>query len=119
MLGRFESSDLNEIQRNSSIEAGRDLFDSIVVFENYPSVIGDEDSLLSVGSLPGKSQFLPETVAPWGILLSRYCNCSDVLYGATVSGRNCDLPGIDSMSGLFINTLPVRLDVQDEWSAES
>ncbi|WP_163015680.1 condensation domain-containing protein, partial [Streptomyces sp. Tu 4128] len=32
----------------------------------------------------------------------------DVVFGATVSGRPPELPGVESMIGLFINTLPVR-----------
>jgi surfactin family lipopeptide synthetase C len=34
-----------------------------------------------------------------------------VLFGATVSGRPSSLPGVDSMVGLFINTVPVRVRV--------
>lgn len=33
----------------------------------------------------------------------------DVVFGATVSGRPPEIPGIESMVGLFINTVPVRL----------
>ncbi|MER5502748.1 amino acid adenylation domain-containing protein [Streptomyces sp. NPDC002561] len=44
----------------------------------------------------------------WTLLLSRYSGSEDVLYGSTVSGRPADLPGVESMVGLFINTLPVR-----------
>ncbi len=33
----------------------------------------------------------------------------DVVFGATVSGRPAGLPGVESMVGLFINTLPVRV----------
>lgn len=47
----------------------------------------------------------------WAILLSRYSRESDVLFGTTVSGRSSDLPGIDTMVGLFINTLPLRIRV--------
>ena len=32
-----------------------------------------------------------------------------MVFGATVSGRPADLPGVESMVGLFINTLPVRV----------
>src|SRR5690606_18671015 len=35
----------------------------------------------------------------------------DIVFGATVSGRPADLPGVESMVGLFINTLPVRVRV--------
>ncbi len=45
----------------------------------------------------------------WALLLSRYSGEDDVVFGATVSGRPADLPGAESMVGLFINTLPVRV----------
>ncbi|MEH1781198.1 MAG: amino acid adenylation domain-containing protein [Nostoc sp.] len=47
----------------------------------------------------------------WALLLSRYSGESDVVFGATVSGRPPALPGVESMVGLFINTLPVRIQV--------
>jgi hypothetical protein len=47
----------------------------------------------------------------WGIVLSGYGGGTDVVFGATVSGRPAALNGADSMLGLFINTLPVRLRV--------
>ncbi|MFJ9156149.1 amino acid adenylation domain-containing protein [Streptomyces griseoviridis] len=45
----------------------------------------------------------------WAVLLGRFTGRTDVVLGATVSGRDADLPGIESMIGLFINTLPVRV----------
>ncbi len=45
----------------------------------------------------------------WGILLARYTQGDDVVFGATVSGRPETLPGIERMVGLFINTVPVRV----------
>ncbi|WP_133054701.1 non-ribosomal peptide synthetase, partial [Niastella populi] len=45
----------------------------------------------------------------WGYLLSRYNNTHDVVFGAVVSGRPADLPGVEEMIGLFINTIPVRV----------
>ena len=50
----------------------------------------------------------------WALLLARYSGESDVLFGATVSGRPTDLPGAEQMIGLFINTLPVRVQVEPE-----
>lgn len=47
----------------------------------------------------------------WAILLSRYSREEDVIYGSTVSGRPADLARAESMVGLFINTLPVRVKV--------
>ena len=50
----------------------------------------------------------------WAILLSRYSQEADVLFGATISGRPADLNGVETMLGLFINTLPVRVKVEAE-----
>lgn len=45
----------------------------------------------------------------WGIMLQRWCYADDVVFGATVSGRNVPIDGIEETLGLFINTLPLRL----------
>jgi non-ribosomal peptide synthase protein (TIGR01720 family) len=52
----------------------------------------------------------------WALLLSRYSGEPDVIFGATVSGRPADLVGVESMIGLFINTVPVRLQVASQAS---
>ncbi|MBN3876528.1 MAG: non-ribosomal peptide synthetase [Nostoc sp.] len=52
--------------------------------------------------------------ATWALLLCRYSQETDVVFGATVSGRPPSLVGIESMVGLFINTLPVRVQVSDD-----
>ncbi|MGD1931246.1 MAG: condensation domain-containing protein, partial [Leptolyngbyaceae cyanobacterium] len=46
-----------------------------------------------------------------GLLLSRYCDRDDVVFGATGAGRPPAIPGAAAMVGLFINTLPVRVQV--------
>jgi amino acid adenylation domain-containing protein len=50
----------------------------------------------------------------WALLLGRYSGEPEVVFGATASGRPTDLPGFESMVGLFINTLPVRVPVPAE-----
>src|SRR5215212_605831 len=47
----------------------------------------------------------------WALLLSRYSGTEQVLFGATVSGRPVELSGVERMMGLFINTLPIRIEV--------
>lgn len=47
----------------------------------------------------------------WALLLARYSGQPDVCFGATVSGRPNDLAGVDAITGVFINTLPVRVQV--------
>ncbi len=52
----------------------------------------------------------------WGIVLGTLTGRDDVLFGATVSGRPPELAGIETMIGLFINTLPVRIELRPEES---
>ncbi|MFB6819014.1 amino acid adenylation domain-containing protein [Streptomyces sp. NPDC056347] len=47
----------------------------------------------------------------WSLLLAHHSGAQDVVFGATVSGRPAELPGSENTLGLFINTLPVRVDV--------
>ncbi|MFI6447709.1 amino acid adenylation domain-containing protein [Kitasatospora sp. NPDC050543] len=52
----------------------------------------------------------------WALLLARLTGRTDVVFGATVSGRPPELPGIETMVGLFINTVPVRVEVAESES---
>ncbi|MFI6023947.1 condensation domain-containing protein, partial [Streptomyces sp. NPDC051287] len=45
----------------------------------------------------------------WAVLLGHMTGQDDVVFGATVAGRPAQIPGIESMVGLFINTVPVRV----------
>ncbi len=47
--------------------------------------------------------------AAWALLLVMLTGRTDVVFGGTVSGRPPQLPGVEDMVGLFINTLPVRV----------
>ncbi|MDB9527412.1 amino acid adenylation domain-containing protein [Oscillatoria sp. CS-180] len=50
----------------------------------------------------------------WAMVLAGYSGSTDVVFGATVSGRPTDLANADQMVGVFINTLPVRVRVAAE-----
>lgn len=54
----------------------------------------------------------------WGILLSKYNNCSDVVFGSVVSGRPPEIKHIEGMLGLFINTIPVRVKYSKDTTIE-
>lgn len=45
----------------------------------------------------------------WGIIVAKLNNTRDVVFGATVSGRVDEIPRIETMVGLFINAIPVRV----------
>ncbi|MCD1260588.1 amino acid adenylation domain-containing protein [Paenibacillus athensensis] len=53
----------------------------------------------------------------WGMLLQKYSQTGDVLFGTTVSGRVPEIPGIGEMIGLFINTIPLRVTAMEGESA--
>ncbi|HEY4460884.1 MAG TPA: amino acid adenylation domain-containing protein, partial [Pseudonocardiaceae bacterium] len=47
--------------------------------------------------------------AVWGALLALHSGSDDVVFGVTVAGRPPELPGVEGMVGLFINTVPMRV----------
>ncbi len=53
------------------------------------------------------------TLGAWAVLVSRYSGEEDVVFGSAVSGRPAALPGVETMVGMFVNTLPVRVRVND------
>lgn len=54
--------------------------------------------------------------AAWALMLSRYSGEKTVTFGAVNSGRPAELPGVEQMLGLFINTLPVVVVIDQELS---
>ncbi|RIK03782.1 MAG: hypothetical protein DCC47_20155 [Acidobacteria bacterium] len=79
-------------------------------------VVFDEERAAAVSALASSLGITVNTLvqAAWAVLLGRIVGRSDVTFGATVSGRPAELPGVESMVGLFINTLPVRVDTDDD-----
>jgi hypothetical protein len=49
----------------------------------------------------------------WALLLSRHSGQPDVVFGVTVAGRPPELAGVETMVGMFINTLPLRVAVDE------
>ncbi|EDY50612.1 hypothetical protein SSCG_03425, partial [Streptomyces clavuligerus] len=45
----------------------------------------------------------------WGLVVGRATGRDDIVFGASVSGRPAELPGVERMVGLFTNTVPVRV----------
>ena len=52
--------------------------------------------------------------AVWGVVLAAMTGRDDVVFGSVVSGRSAELPGIETMVGLFINTVPVRVRMRPQ-----
>lgn len=47
----------------------------------------------------------------WALLISHDSQQQDVLFGMVTSGRPTTLPGVESIVGLFVNTLPTRVQI--------
>ncbi|MEU5210173.1 amino acid adenylation domain-containing protein [Streptomyces sp. NPDC020742] len=50
----------------------------------------------------------------WALLLGSLTGRDDVVFGAVTSGRPAQVPGVESMIGLFLNTVPVRVRTRPE-----
>ncbi|MEK3902760.1 amino acid adenylation domain-containing protein [Paenibacillus sp. FSL R7-0179] len=53
-------------------------------------------------------------LAAWGLVLGRYNQTDDVVVGNVVSGRPSEIPDVERMVGLFINTVPVRVKLSEK-----
>lgn len=56
--------------------------------------------------------------AAWPVLLSRYSGEKSVLFGVLVSGRPPELDGVESIVGMFLNTIPFCVTVDDDLSVK-
>lgn len=80
-----------------------------------PGVPEKSDLLLSAGDTgrlrdwAGRNGLTLNTAVmfAWALVLSRLTDRRDVVFGTVVSGRPEQLPGVETMVGMFINTVPV------------
>ncbi|MBN4925205.1 amino acid adenylation domain-containing protein, partial [Hoyosella rhizosphaerae] len=87
--------------------------------ETDPSEVVVEFSVEQSRSLTNVAQDLGVTLntvvqVAWGIVLGQQLGRDDVVFGATVSGRPPQLSGVENMVGLFINTIPTRVQVHSD-----
>ncbi|ETA04625.1 hypothetical protein V525_23105, partial [Gordonia alkanivorans CGMCC 6845] len=118
-------------------EAGLDAWRSVLEIVEEPTLVGagreattdqlprDASTMLSpeltaaIEDLTRASGVTVSTVMQfaWAVLLSRITGQRAVVFGETVSGRPADLDGVETMVGLFINTLPTVADVDPNATA--
>ncbi len=82
--------------------------------------IGEEE-LKEIGQLCQQLGITLNTYvqAAWCYLLSSYNASEEIIFGSVVSGRPPDIEEIESMVGLFINTIPVRIKVNKDETPRS
>jgi hypothetical protein len=77
--------------------------------------LSSEDTL-AIQSLAIQNRLTLATVfnGIWAILLSRYSRRKDILYGCTANGRPVDLNSAESIAGVFLNTLPIYVNIDNQ-----
>ena len=78
----------------------------------------DKSIVEGLSSIARKNNTTLNTVfqAIWGVILQKYNNTGDVVFGAVTSGRRSEVEGIEDMLGLFINTVPIRVQCDGKMS---
>jgi amino acid adenylation domain-containing protein len=75
-------------------------------------ILFDRETTAGLVSLAGRCKATLSTLVQtiWGLLLSKYNDCRDVVFGIVVSGRPAEIEQVESVVGLFINAIPVRIN---------
>lgn len=102
-LNNFESS----TQLPMLLEAQSEKSGGQEIYHTLTEAVSDQ-----VRQFSRENGFTINTVvqASWAIMLSHYGKSEDVVFGVTVSGRSVNYPNIQKMAGMFINTLPLRVN---------
>ncbi|MEE8586582.1 MAG: condensation domain-containing protein, partial [Acidobacteriota bacterium] len=124
--------------QNQDISAARDFWKRWLEGFETPTLLGldkplhsqDEGTLLpldritslsepasrALREMASRHQLTLNSVAQgaWALLLSRYSGDRDVVFGIVVSGRAAEIEGVESMAGLLINNLPMRVQVEPD-----
>jgi non-ribosomal peptide synthase protein (TIGR01720 family)/FkbM family methyltransferase len=74
------------------------------------------DAMTALQAFARQHQLTMNTLvlAAWALVLGRHAGVNDVVFGTVVSGRPAELPGVETIVGPFINTLPVRVRIEAE-----
>ncbi|WP_228388976.1 condensation domain-containing protein, partial [Streptomyces jumonjinensis] len=111
-------------------EAARDAWRQALAGADEPTRVAPDDTVVSASTPFGRVSLLAgeelaaalkdfartrgltlNTVvqAAWAMIIGQMAGRNDVVFGASVAGRPAGLPGMETMLGLFINTVPVRV----------
>ncbi|WP_139116760.1 condensation domain-containing protein, partial [Paenibacillus polymyxa] len=83
--------------------------------EEY-SFVWDEELVAQIQQTANRHQVTGPNLfqAVWGAVLSKCNYTDDVVFGTVVSGRPSEINGIETMAGLFLNTIPVRIKIEKD-----
>ncbi|WP_141695418.1 condensation domain-containing protein, partial [Paenibacillus polymyxa] len=105
-----ENTHVSVAERDDDTNRSGQSSNSGYVLEKLPFMLGKERSA-ALKQIAKQQHVTINTLlqSVWGVILQQYNNHQDVVFGGVVSGRPADIPGVENMIGLFINTIPVRI----------
>ncbi|MGH9335722.1 MAG: non-ribosomal peptide synthetase, partial [Vicinamibacteria bacterium] len=112
----FWSARLSDVERATSLGIG--LRPEVPADERRKdgsravTLTSEETSSLSQFARAHKLTLSTVVQGAFALVSSRYSGEESVVFGTAVSGRECDLEGVESAVGLLMNTLPLRVKVE-------
>lgn len=114
----FWRSALRGFNAPTQLQIERPVAEQLAANTSYGELVVhcSQESTVALQMLTRQQKITLNTLAQgaWALLLSHYGDTDDVVFGSVVSGRPVDLPDVESMVGLFINTQPMRVRVMPE-----
>lgn len=76
----------------------------------------DVETSVQIHDYSNRNHVTPNSVIEmvWGQILCAYNFTDDVVFGKVISGREADIDSVESIVGLFINSIPVRYSCRDQ-----
>jgi non-ribosomal peptide synthase protein (TIGR01720 family) len=114
----YWKSYLNHYDKKASLKGDTRRFEvGNYVHKDYKFNLTEQTSLkLQQIAAANKTTLNTIIQSAWGVLLSKYNNTNDVVFGLVVSGRPPFLEGVQDMVGVFINTVPQRIKYESTQS---
>ncbi|GFF23645.1 non-ribosomal peptide synthase [Aspergillus udagawae] len=96
-----------------------EVFPAVLPVSYKPSPTAEAaDWIDSVNFTPGRFTRSSVLRLAWAMVQSQYQGNYDIVYGVTVSGRNAPVPGILTMAGPTVATMPLRIQLDPAASIE-
>jgi len=114
---RFWKSYLGDFSGNSLLPFTKSASDHNSGASMVTSTLNiNENTLAEVKAYAKSAQLTVNTILQgvWSYLLSRYTGQAEIIFGVTVSGRPTDLANAEKRVGLYINTLPLAVKIEEE-----
>ncbi|MCR8843450.1 amino acid adenylation domain-containing protein [Paenibacillus sp. SC116] len=101
---------LDGYAQQSSVPFGRSLPEAGYRYEERSFALGERETAQLKAAADRYMVTLSNLfLTAWGLILSRYNQVDDVVFGNVVSGRPTEISSVENMVGLFINTVPLRV----------